>query len=151
MGNMFTWIHVHLKNQFKSKTHLNKAMIISGCWLGEEKTFISFLRKEWSLFILSWDPFSQGCFVPSLVEIGPVVLENKMKLTKLMQRKQKILTVQHLYKNQRIDLIFCPINLKINRDHLVSRDNYCTGNSQTKGPKDTAEQHLYKDQNKLIF
>lgn len=70
-----------------------------------------------------------------------------------MQRKQKILTVQDLYKNQRVDLNFCPINLKINREHLVSRDNYCTkfGNSQTKGPKDTEEQHLYKDQNKFTF
>ena len=28
-------------------------------------------------------PFPQGCFVPSLVEIGPVVLEKKMKMWKV--------------------------------------------------------------------
>ena len=27
-------------------------------------------------------PFTQGCLVPSLVEIGPVVLEKKMKMWK---------------------------------------------------------------------
>ena len=30
-------------------------------------------------FEQTWFPFTQGCFVPSLVEIGPVVLEKKMK------------------------------------------------------------------------
>ena len=32
-------------------------------------------------------PFSQGCFVPSLVEIGPVTLENKMKMWKITDRR----------------------------------------------------------------
>ena len=31
-------------------------------------------------FKLIWFPFTQGWFVPSLVEIGPVVLEKKMKM-----------------------------------------------------------------------
>ena len=31
----------------------------------------------------TWIPFTQGCFVPSLVEIGPVVLEKKMKMWKV--------------------------------------------------------------------
>ena len=30
-----------------------------------------------------WIPFTQGCFVPSLVEIGPVVLEKKKKMGKV--------------------------------------------------------------------
>ena len=30
-----------------------------------------------------WINFTQGCFVPSLVEIGPVVLEKKMKMWKV--------------------------------------------------------------------
>ena len=29
-------------------------------------------------FEQTWIPFNQGCFVPSFVEIGPVVLENKI-------------------------------------------------------------------------
>ena len=31
----------------------------------------------------TWIPFTQECFVPSLVEIGPVVLEKKMKMWKV--------------------------------------------------------------------
>ena len=31
----------------------------------------------------TWIPFTQGCFVPSLIEIGPVVLEKKMKMWKV--------------------------------------------------------------------
>ena len=34
-------------------------------------------------FEQTWIPFTQGCFVPSLVEIGPVVLEKKMKMWKV--------------------------------------------------------------------
>ena len=30
------------------------------------------------LFEQTWAPFTQGCFVPSLVEIGPVVLGKKI-------------------------------------------------------------------------
>ena len=32
---------------------------------------------------LHLNPFTQRCFVPSLVEIGPVVLEKKMKMWKV--------------------------------------------------------------------
>ena len=28
----------------------------------------------------TWIPFTKGCFVPSLVEIDPVVMEKKMKM-----------------------------------------------------------------------
>ena len=34
-------------------------------------------------FEQTWIPFTQGCFVPSLVEIGQVVLEKKMKKWKV--------------------------------------------------------------------
>ena len=34
-------------------------------------------------FEQTWIPFTQGCFVPSLVVIGPVVLEKKMKMRKV--------------------------------------------------------------------
>ena len=42
------------------------------------KNIISFLRIECFLFIKIWIPFTQGCFVQSLVEIGFVVLEKKI-------------------------------------------------------------------------
>ena len=62
----------------RNQTHLLKAMIISQHWFGEGKTIISFLISEWSLFVKPWVSFTKGCFVTSLVEIGPVVLEKKM-------------------------------------------------------------------------
>ena len=37
-------------------------------------------------FELTWIPFTQGCFVPSLVEIGPVVLEKRMKMWKVYRQ-----------------------------------------------------------------
>ena len=42
-------------------------IIFLGKWLGPS-------------FEQTWIPFTQGCFVPSLVEIGPVVLEKKMDM-----------------------------------------------------------------------
>ena len=44
---------------------------------------ISPWKKAGPSFEQTWIPFTQGCFVPSLVEIGPVVLEKKMKLWKV--------------------------------------------------------------------
>ena len=38
------------------------------------------LEKGLALHLKKQIPFSQGCFVPSLVKIGPVVLEKKMKM-----------------------------------------------------------------------
>ena len=37
-------------------------------------------------FEQTWIPFTQGYFVPSLVEIGPVVLEKKMKMWKVYRQ-----------------------------------------------------------------
>ena len=37
-------------------------------------------------FQQTWIPFTQGCFVPSLVDIGPVVLEKKLKIGKVYRQ-----------------------------------------------------------------
>ena len=45
----------------------------------KKKPFILFLSIEWFLILKkTWIPFTQVCFVPSLVEIGPLVLEKKI-------------------------------------------------------------------------
>ena len=40
-------------------------------------------------FEQTWIPFTYGCFVPSLVEIGPVVLEKKSKIGKVYRRTDR--------------------------------------------------------------
>ena len=40
-------------------------------------------------FEKTWIPFTQGYFVPSLVEIGPVVLEKKMKMWKVYRQTHR--------------------------------------------------------------
>ena len=61
----------HLRNQFKSMNTLEQNFeTYQNHWLGEQKTMISFLRIEWSLFVKPWAPFTQRCFLPCLVEIG---------------------------------------------------------------------------------
>ena len=40
-------------------------------------------------FKQTWIPFTRGCFVPSLVEIGPVVLDKKMKMWKVYRRTDR--------------------------------------------------------------
>ena len=44
----------------------------------KKKPIISFLVTEWSLFVKSRVPFTKECFLLSLVEIGPVVLEKNI-------------------------------------------------------------------------
>ena len=39
---------------------------------------ISFLISEWSFFVKPWVSFTKGCFLPSLVEIDQVVLEERI-------------------------------------------------------------------------
>ena len=65
----------HLIIQFKSVNTFAQAMIIYHIIEKERKKPISFLRTEWSLFEKPRVPFTQGCFVSSLVEIGLEVLE----------------------------------------------------------------------------
>ena len=55
-----------------------------GAVVQEKKVFFYFVNV-FSLFVIisPWKtgiPFTQVCFVPSLVNIGPVVLEKKMKM-----------------------------------------------------------------------
>ena len=55
------------------------------------------------LFEQTWIPFTQGYFVPSLVEIGPVILEKKMKMWKVYRQtdgrtddRQQVIRKAHL-------------------------------------------------------
>ena len=50
---------------------------------------ISPWRRAGRSFEQTWIPFTQGCFVPSLVEIGPVVLKKKMKMWKVYRRTDR--------------------------------------------------------------
>ena len=52
---------------------------------------ISILKTKWlgPLFEYIWIPVTQGCFVPSLVEIGSVVLEEKMYNVKSLLQQQR--------------------------------------------------------------
>ena len=43
-----------------------------------KKNIYLFIRIEWSLFVRTRVPFTQGCFVPSLFEIGTLVLAKNM-------------------------------------------------------------------------
>ena len=42
----------------------------------------------------TWIPFTQGCFVPSLVKIGPVVLEKKLKIGKVYRQTDGLMDGQ---------------------------------------------------------
>ena len=46
---------------------------------------ISPWKRAGPSFEQTWIPFTQGCFVPSLVEIGPVVLETEDENVKSLQ------------------------------------------------------------------
>ena len=47
-------------------------------------SLLSPLGKGWGpSFEQTWIPFTHGCFVPSFVEIGPAILEKKMKMRKV--------------------------------------------------------------------
>ena len=66
----------HLRNQFKSiHTFQQRYGYII---FGAEKTIISFLRIECSIFVKPWVLFNKWHFVPSLVKIGTVLLEKKI-------------------------------------------------------------------------
>ena len=62
----------HLRKQFKSiKTYDYIITLIKR----RKKTLLTSWEFIGSSFEQTWFPFTQGCFVPSLVEIGPVDLE----------------------------------------------------------------------------
>ena len=65
-----------IKNSFDQYTYLHQQAMIITTLIKRKKIIISFLRIEWSFICKTLSPFTQGCFVQSLVDIGPVVLEN---------------------------------------------------------------------------
>ena len=67
----------HLRKQFKSIDTYDYIITLIKRW---KKTFLTLLEFIGSSFEETWIPFTQGCLVPSLVEIGPLVLEKKMKM-----------------------------------------------------------------------
>ena len=66
------------------------------------------------------------------------------KLATSKQRGQKILSGQHLCQNQHFSLEIWPYELKINREHILSRGIHCTkfGNFQWKESKDIEQTSL---------
>ena len=42
--------------------------------------YIKIISGRGPSFDQTWIPFTQGCFVPTLVEISPVVLEEKIQM-----------------------------------------------------------------------
>ena len=72
----------HLRKQFKSINTYN--YIITLIKRRKNTIIIILMRIKWFFFEQNWIPFTQGCFVPSLVEIGSVVLEKKISLISTM-------------------------------------------------------------------
>ena len=75
----------HLRKQFKSTNTYDIITLIKR----RKKTLLTSWEFIGSSFEQTWIPFTQGCFVPSLVEIGPVVpvvLEKKMKMWKVYRQ-----------------------------------------------------------------
>ena len=95
--NVFTVIPYYLPLERDVALHLNKLEFPSPkdalCQIQMFKLAQSFWRSflnlvnVFSILLVSiwkiWIPFIQGCIVPSLVEIDPVVLEKKMKVWKV--------------------------------------------------------------------
>ena len=50
---------------------------------------ISPWKRAWPSFEQTWIPITQGCFVPTLVENGPVVLEKKIKMWKVYRQTDR--------------------------------------------------------------
>ena len=75
----------HLINNFKSINTNNYIITL----IRRQKIPRHYLIFEnWMVLICTKNlsPFTQECFVPSLVEIGPVVLEKKMKMWKVYRQ-----------------------------------------------------------------
>ena len=66
----------HLRNHFNQEIHLSKDMIIPQCWMREKNHFL-FKNRMLPLFVKTSVPYTPGCSVLYLVEIGPVVMEKK--------------------------------------------------------------------------
>ena len=77
---------------------------------------------------------------------------NHCSLEALMRGSHKILSRQNSYKDLKFDLDLWPCDLKINRQHLISKVSHCTkfDNSQAKGSKDIEWTTLGQQIDKLI-
>ena len=103
--NVFSLFRNYLPLEKRRALHLNTWIpFTQGCFdpsLGEirpvvlKKKILKIRQKNFAISYLSplgkgrgpsfeqiWIPFNQGCFVPSLLEIDPVVLKKKMKNVK---------------------------------------------------------------------
>ena len=65
----------HCSPEFKSINNYNYIITLIK---RRKKPIIILMIIKWCFFKQNWIPFTQGCFVPSLIEIGPVVLEKKL-------------------------------------------------------------------------
>ena len=54
--------------------------------------YLPFGKERGPAFEQTWIPSTKGCFVPSLVEIGLVVLEKKLKMWKVYRRTDRLTT-----------------------------------------------------------
>ena len=70
----------HLRKQFKS---LNTYFYVIIMIKRRNKQLLTLWQFIGSSFEQTWILFIQGCFLPSLIEIGSVVLEKKMKMWKV--------------------------------------------------------------------
>ena len=82
-------------NKLECSSHKNtlcKVWFNSSHWFWRRRSFkfrwcifviISPWKRAWASFEQIWILFTQGCFVPSLVVIGPLVLEKKMTIWKV--------------------------------------------------------------------
>ena len=63
------------------KNHFNCSTFVHSLYHNvdfEKRKSIIFFMIKWSLFVKHWVPFTKLCFVPSLVEIDPMVLQEKI-------------------------------------------------------------------------
>ena len=71
-------------------------------------------RIEWSLFVYCWIPFTEGCFVPNLVEIGPVSLVKKFFLNFLNE-----FSLFHNYLPLEMGVAFIWTNLNLHYSNML--------------------------------
>ena len=70
-------------------------------------------------FEQTWIPYSQGCFVSSLIEIGPVFLEKKLKVSKVYREMDGTMDWQTNKLSEKLTLAFRSDELKrIAKSHL---------------------------------
>ena len=98
--NSFVFKHVAIVYIFNSMyMWCFRDILLAAIWLDAAMGSSSSICQGWreggpwakplaskDAFELTWIPFTQGCFVPSLVEIGPVVLEKKSKIGKVYRQ-----------------------------------------------------------------